>query len=153
MSAEIMPSGFYNMDCMDAMKRFPDGFFDLAIVDPPYGNGGGYLQEEKDLVSGLTATEKKVGGGIHLQKKMSGNRTEVGVTRTGGTWAEKFRKKLLSGTLRRGRTILKNFSASHETRLSGAQIISECHQAGTSLYGTRSRFQKIFQWQVVNMLG
>ena len=31
--------------------------------------GGGYLQEEKDLVSGLTATEKKVGGGIHLQRK------------------------------------------------------------------------------------
>jgi len=25
------------MDCMEAMKQFPDGFFDLAIVDPPYG--------------------------------------------------------------------------------------------------------------------
>lgn len=25
------------MDCMDAMKGFPDRFFDLAIVDPPYG--------------------------------------------------------------------------------------------------------------------
>ena len=29
--------GFYNMDCMDGMKLFPDQFFDLAIVDPPYG--------------------------------------------------------------------------------------------------------------------
>lgn len=28
----------YNMDCMQGMKEFPDGFFDLAIVDPPYGN-------------------------------------------------------------------------------------------------------------------
>ena len=27
----------YNADCMDAMKEFPDKFFDLAIVDPPYG--------------------------------------------------------------------------------------------------------------------
>ena len=27
----------YNMDCMQGMKEFPDGFFDLAIVDPPYG--------------------------------------------------------------------------------------------------------------------
>ena len=34
---EPMPPGFYNMDCMEAMKQFPDGFFDLAIVDPPYG--------------------------------------------------------------------------------------------------------------------
>lgn len=23
----------YNMDCMQGMKEFPDGFFDLAIVD------------------------------------------------------------------------------------------------------------------------
>lgn len=34
-----MKPGFYNMDCMEAMKEFPDGFFDLAIVDPPYGIG------------------------------------------------------------------------------------------------------------------
>ena len=33
----MMMSGFYNMDCMDAMREFPDKFFDLAIVDPPYG--------------------------------------------------------------------------------------------------------------------
>lgn len=29
----------YNCDCMDLMARFPDKFFDLAIVDPPYGIG------------------------------------------------------------------------------------------------------------------
>lgn len=28
-------------DCMDFMKEFPDGFFDLAVVDPPYGIGEG----------------------------------------------------------------------------------------------------------------
>jgi site-specific DNA-methyltransferase (adenine-specific) len=26
-------------DCMDMMAEFPDGYFDLAIVDPPYGIG------------------------------------------------------------------------------------------------------------------
>lgn len=26
-------------DCMDLMREFPDGHFDLAIVDPPYGIG------------------------------------------------------------------------------------------------------------------
>lgn len=25
------------MDCMDLMREYPDGHFDLAIVDPPYG--------------------------------------------------------------------------------------------------------------------
>jgi len=29
----------YHMDCMEGMKEFPDGYFDLAIVDPPYGVG------------------------------------------------------------------------------------------------------------------
>ena len=27
------------MDCMEGMREFHDGFFDLAIVDPPYGIG------------------------------------------------------------------------------------------------------------------
>ena len=27
----------YNIDCMIGMKEFPDNYFDLAIVDPPYG--------------------------------------------------------------------------------------------------------------------
>lgn len=27
----------YNMDCMEYMEQFPDNYFDLAIVDPPYG--------------------------------------------------------------------------------------------------------------------
>ena len=29
--------GFYNTDCMEGMKEIPDKYFDLAIVDPPYG--------------------------------------------------------------------------------------------------------------------
>ena len=28
---------FFNEDCLEGMKRFPDKYFDLAIVDPPYG--------------------------------------------------------------------------------------------------------------------
>ena len=31
--------GFYNIDCMLAMKKIPDKYFDLAIVDPPYFKG------------------------------------------------------------------------------------------------------------------
>ena len=32
-----MISEVYNMDCMDFMKSLPDKFFDLCLVDPPYG--------------------------------------------------------------------------------------------------------------------
>lgn len=30
-------SEVFNMDCMEGMKQYPDKYFDLAIVDPPYG--------------------------------------------------------------------------------------------------------------------
>ena len=30
-------SNVFCMDCMEALKAFPDKFFDLAVVDPPYG--------------------------------------------------------------------------------------------------------------------
>lgn len=35
----MLGAGFYNMDCMEALKDYPDGYFQLAIVDPPYGHG------------------------------------------------------------------------------------------------------------------
>lgn len=33
----VMGSTVFNEDCMAVMVRYPDKFFDLAIVDPPYG--------------------------------------------------------------------------------------------------------------------
>jgi len=40
-------------DCMDYLKEFPDNYFDLSIVDPPYGGvtQGGYMSN-------------KMGGGV-----------------------------------------------------------------------------------------
>jgi site-specific DNA-methyltransferase (adenine-specific) len=32
-------SEVYNEDCMAVMARYPDKYFDLAVVDPPYGIG------------------------------------------------------------------------------------------------------------------
>ena len=45
----------FNMDCMEYMRTVPDKYFDLAIVDPPYGidvtkmNMGGRKTVKKDL--------------------------------------------------------------------------------------------------------
>lgn len=40
----MLDFGFYNMDCLEGMKHFPDKYFDLAVVDPPYGiNIGGVV--------------------------------------------------------------------------------------------------------------
>lgn len=32
-------SEVYNEDCIEGMKRFPDNYFDLGLIDPPYGIG------------------------------------------------------------------------------------------------------------------
>lgn len=38
---------FYNEDCLLAMKEIPDKYFELAIVDPPYGIGNDGQKERK----------------------------------------------------------------------------------------------------------
>ena len=35
----VPSSEVYLMDCIQGMKHYPDKWFDLAIVDPPYGIG------------------------------------------------------------------------------------------------------------------
>lgn len=67
----MLDFGFYNMDCMQGMKEFPDGFFDVAIVDPPYGGGGCEFKR----------TDKS---------RFGGNFDRYKLTRTGGTWASKY---------------------------------------------------------------
>lgn len=34
-------SEVYNTDCVEYMRTLPDGCFDLAICDPPYGDASG----------------------------------------------------------------------------------------------------------------
>lgn len=43
----------YNMDCIAGMKKYPNNYFELAIIDPPYGIG-----IEKMNTSGKVATAK-----------------------------------------------------------------------------------------------
>jgi site-specific DNA-methyltransferase (adenine-specific) len=38
-SLDMIENKAYNMCCIEGMKMYPDKYFDLAIVDPPYGLG------------------------------------------------------------------------------------------------------------------
>lgn len=59
-------------DCMDVMRKYPDKYFDLAVVDPPYGGGWVILRDKQDS---------------------AGTSLPIKVTRTGGKWAAKYAKK------------------------------------------------------------
>ena len=44
-----MTSIAINGDCVTGMRRYPDNYFDLAVVDPPYGGGELLLRRRKTL--------------------------------------------------------------------------------------------------------
>jgi site-specific DNA-methyltransferase (adenine-specific) len=54
----------YNMDCMEGMKEIPDKYFQLAIVDPPYGinapnmNMGTHKTRKADGYPGESTADK-----------------------------------------------------------------------------------------------
>lgn len=52
----------YNRDCMEAMREYPDKYFDLAVVDPPYGIGVlsmTYTNEGTERVYGYSAARRR----------------------------------------------------------------------------------------------
>jgi len=123
----MLDFGFYNMDCLQGMKEFPDKYFDLAIVDPPYGGGfteGGGCQGWFSKYH-QTITNDIGGGGA----------SEDGLIATKRTTRPVERKKSYRGTRRQNRSILTSCLGSHVTRSSGAETILLCHRAGVFWYG------------------
>lgn len=106
----MMEAGFYNMDCMDAMKEFPDGFFDLAIVDPPYGDGNASIGGGRRFGAKFDRYKFPNQGGV--------SRQVAGRARTGGTWAQKFGKKIIAWDVAPGEEYFKELF-----RVSRNQII------------------------------
>lgn len=74
---------FRNIDCMVGMREYPDKYFELAIVDPPYGDGQGGSGADR------------FGGRFDRYKADEVNRGGA-VSRTGGTWAAKYAKKIIA---------------------------------------------------------
>ena len=114
-----MISEVYNMDCLAAMREMPDNAFDLAVVDPPYGDGRSqsiHVERERgreraegdqlitasdsDLTVTNTTTHYVNRGGVArpqqvshgdatARERTSDSRTGRGVSRVGGGWASK----------------------------------------------------------------
>ena len=70
----MLDYGFYNADCMDYLKDYPDGYFDLAIADPVYGDvtGGGYVTGKYNgikMSKGASALQKDYHTSLWSQDK------------------------------------------------------------------------------------
>lgn len=82
-----MSTTVYNVDCMEYMRTVPDKFFDLAIVDPPYG--GGSRERERERETGCTAELQTLKAGS-VPGSEGGLTSTISASRTGGTWAAKY---------------------------------------------------------------
>ena len=70
--AIIGKATIYNIDCMELLKATPDKFYDLAIVDPPYGIGeSGKSNASRGSAAGANkfkGTRNTTGAGIASTK-------------------------------------------------------------------------------------
>ena len=148
----MLETGLYNTDCMDGMKMFPDKFFDLAIVDPPYGNaananksglagGGSWLERPDRKIWRTVLTLRFVGRAGHGRRN-----TVKGVSLTTQIYAH--------GTLHRMIHTFGSLPGSAMTRLYGVGITLISHLRAALSYGARQTFrEKDFPWLRLNMPG
>ena len=82
-----MGSLAYNMDCMEAMRKMPDKYFDLAVVDPPYGGGSQFVhvERERERETGFAA-EPLTSRAAGVPGSAVGLTTTISAARTGGKW-------------------------------------------------------------------
>lgn len=59
---KIGKAELHNCDCMELMRQYPDKYFDLAIVDPPYGigMGGGKVGNSKTDYKQFAGDDEKI---------------------------------------------------------------------------------------------
>ena len=96
----------YNCDCLEYMRTLPDGYFDLCVADPPYGDAMQADGEIDHLHSSARQQERertqqwnRFGQRFDRYKHEIAPYTHTSgepVARTGGTWAEKYGKKIIS---------------------------------------------------------
>lgn len=152
---------YENRDCVEAMKEYPDNYFDLAIVDPPYGNGlaenggcKGWFSKYHQDSSQSVKVERERENLITVSGKGSTDTKRFVRFNNAGRQARYASKKSYRGTLPQRMTISKSYSVFHETKLFGAATTFLCRQQGVLWFGAkRTSPQRGFQWRRLNTHG
>lgn len=112
-----------NVDCMEYMRTLPDKAFDLAVVDPPYGDGNGGSAKRFGGMFGAVYGENTRAHVADAHEREMAHRSitdsaeysiSTRVARTGGTWAAKFGKNRGVGCCPKGGVFSRAFP--HLTR-------------------------------------
>lgn len=90
----------YNEDCLKAMKRMEDNFYDLAIVDPPYGIDMADWDKKTDIPTSEYFTEL-----FRISKNQvifGGNYFDLPHTESWVCWDKTFNDDIKGGKLTQG---------------------------------------------------
>ena len=110
------------MDCMEGMREFPDGYFDLAVVDPPYGDAGqDFKRQDKSRFGGKFDRYKREnltgGGTAKIDRRGGGHMAKHGTKIIGwDTDAELHAQKLVEREAERLRASFEAARADGYTR-------------------------------------
>lgn len=122
----------YNMDCMEYMRTLPDKSFDLAIVDPPYGDGNGGSAKRFGGMFGAVYGENTRAHVADAHERETARRSITDSAEDSISakvnQMKRAAKKSWRGMLPQRRSIFKSLSASHATRSFGAEIIFLCRR-------------------------
>jgi len=112
----MLDFGFYNMDCMEGIKEFPDKYFDLAIVDPPYGIN-------------VTKQGMGAGGGSHLTQTVHADEHRRRKT----FWLRGAKQELGGGgaSVCHPKSITRSMMKRYQMR-NTSRNLSECRKTGSS---------------------
>ena len=81
----------YNCDCIDILRSMPDKSISLILTDAPYGNASGdFKRQDGSRFGGIFDKYKP-----DNQPPLNRGGDSKTVTRTGGTWASKYGKKII----------------------------------------------------------
>lgn len=135
----MLDFGYYNMDCMQGMKEFPDNYFDLAIVDPPYGNGNENYDAKTQRYGGI------------FSRYFQDNKKDV--KRTGGSWSAKYGKNINEWDVAPSEDYFAELFRVSKNQIIWGGITSIFHRQDVLSFGRNLLSVRVFQWQWLNMLG
>lgn len=154
-------------DCMEYMRTLPDNAFDLAVVDPPYGDGNFQAPPS-------SSNESRWGGWFSRYKRpleqvrcevrpIQTSRADCGLSRDvfndiPGITPPKIKqlyhtRRGFGGILLPTKSISKSCFELVVIRLFGAVITSLCRQLDVFLFGVNYQYLRNSVWQCANMLG
>lgn len=154
-----------NGDCMEYLRSLPNNAFDLAVVDPPYGDANFQNPPHqgkamsRDGGGGSVVTNgrwSRFGQRFDRYKRAPQPQREIREIQPcklpPPTKISRLRKES-GGILHPMRSISKNCSGFPKIRLSGEETISDSLRQDVSLYGASCQYLTNSRWLCVNMRG